>query len=87
MRLKFYSNKTEDEYPDLTDGQIYDAEDEPIEILGETRYMVYDDSGDVDPTPYDAKVFEVETSLAMADTSGYRSGANPQSLNEFNRIR
>jgi hypothetical protein len=60
MKVKFVQSKTQDEFPDLTDGKVYQAEDETIELNGETRYFVYDDSGDEDPTPYPVDIFAVD---------------------------
>jgi hypothetical protein len=57
MRVKFLQSKTADEFPDLTDGKVYDADTDTIEINGENRYFVYDDSGDEDPTPYPVEIF------------------------------
>jgi hypothetical protein len=50
--------------PDLTDGKIYEAEDETFEMLGEIRRNVYDDDSsgnydEEDPTPYPVEYFEV----------------------------
>jgi hypothetical protein len=57
MKVKFVQSKTKDEFPDLTDGKVYEAEAESIELNGETRYFVYDDSGEEDPTPYPVGIF------------------------------
>jgi hypothetical protein len=60
MRIKFVQSKTNDEFPDLTDGKVYEAEEDTIDLNGETRYFVYDDCGDEDPTPYPINIFDIE---------------------------
>jgi hypothetical protein len=52
--------------PDLTDGKVYEADEELVEINGETRCFVYDDSGDEDPTPYPVEIFDIEPEMATA---------------------
>jgi hypothetical protein len=64
MKVKFIQSRDEGEFPDLTDGKIYDADEETVEINGEMRYFVYDDSGDEDPTPYPVGIFDVEPEMA-----------------------
>ncbi|MDR1262007.1 MAG: hypothetical protein LBK46_00800 [Oscillospiraceae bacterium] len=47
-------------YPDLTDGKVYDLEDETTEDYpdGSTRYMLVEDDSDMQ-VPYDVKIFDI----------------------------
>jgi hypothetical protein len=59
MKVKFFANRHSGRFPDLTDGKVYEADEDTIEVNGETRYYVYDDDDDEDPTPYPISVFDV----------------------------
>jgi hypothetical protein len=63
-RVKFFVDRASGEYPDLTDGKVYDVDYED-EVEGVNSYFIFDDEADkegkdnVEPYPYDASMFDV----------------------------
>ncbi|MDR2657656.1 MAG: hypothetical protein LBB86_07515 [Oscillospiraceae bacterium] len=64
MKVRFNKAKAEADglatYPDLTDGKVYDLEDETTEEYpdGSTRYMLVEDDADMQ-VPYNVKIFDI----------------------------
>jgi hypothetical protein len=64
MRVKYIKSLSNDEFPYLEDGKIYEAEQETEFFNGEDHYCVYDEDGLDDTTPYPVSIFEkIETRL------------------------
>jgi hypothetical protein len=62
MRVKYIKSLSNDEFPDLKDGKVYEAEQETEFFNGEDHFFVYDEDDLGEPTPYPIDIFEkIET--------------------------
>ena len=60
-KVKYVASKANGEYPDLTDGKVYEV-DSIDEIEGVNCYFIFDDESEgrkneVEPYPYDVAMF------------------------------
>jgi hypothetical protein len=59
LKVRYIKSLSNDEFPYLEDGKIYEAEPETEFFNGEDHYFIYDEDDIDDTTPYPIGIFEI----------------------------